>query len=186
MNRLDWDSFYKNGYMVLHEPELFKYLELSLLKTKWVRIPFIKEGISYRVPLNKFSYRKPMKDTSNLIFERLFSDTTSYKKSIYSHVWNGTDSKSCEWHNDYIEGANVSILMYYSDVKENSGGELMMRRFPCKTITGIHRPSKYDVIVFSQEKVWQHRVEHFLDSRMERITVNFGFNIPELSYGFDN
>ena len=186
MIKLDWDSFYKNGYMTFNSPELFEHLEKPLSRTRWIRFPMLREGMSYRIPLNKFVYRKPMKNSSELIFERVFSKITSYKESEYRHIWNGTDDKSCEWHNDYIEGSNVSVLMYYSDVKEDVGGELMMRKLPSRTITGIHRPSKYDVVVFSQERMWQHRVAHFLDSSMERITVNFGFNIPELSHGFDN
>lgn len=187
MIELNWDSFYKNGYTIFNAPELFEHLEKPLSKTRWVRIPMMKEGVSYRVPLNRFSYRSPMRKTSKLIFKRFFSEITpSYKESEYRHVWNGTDIKSCEWHNDYIEGANVSVLMYYSNIEENVGGELMMRRVSDRIITGIHRPNKYDVIIFSQEKMWQHRVANFLDPSMERITINFGFNIPELADGFDN
>lgn len=186
MINLDWDSFYKKGCMVFNAPELFVHLEKPLSKTRWIWLPIYEKNINYRTPLNKLAYRKPMRSTSNLIFDKCFSQITSHEEVNYSHVWNGTVLDSCEWHNDYVEGSNVSVLMYYSDVKENMGGELMMRKLSDRIITEVHRPSKYDVVIFSQEKIWQHRVAHFLDYSMERITINFGFTIPELAYGFNN
>lgn len=183
---LDWDSFFRRGCMVFNSPRLFTHLETPLSRSKWAHIPFSKTDANYRIPLNRLSYRKPLKNTSDLIFEECFSDVASEKKPDYSHVWNGTDTGSCEWHNDHIEGSNVSVLMYYSDMKENSGGELMMRRTSDRVITEVHRPRKYDVVIFSQELNWQHRVGNLLDRNTDRITINFGFTIPELSYGFDN
>ncbi len=182
---LDWESFYKKGCMVFNDPSMFEHLEKPLSKTRWIWLPIYEKNINYRTPLNRLSYRKPMKKTADMIFDKCFSSITNRKEVNYSHVWNGTVLDSCEWHNDYGEGSNVSVLMYYSDIKPNMGAELMMRRGGSHEMTEIHCPKKYDIIIFSQEKIWQHRVGHFLDHSMERITINFGFTIPELSYGFD-
>lgn len=183
---IDWNSFYSKGCVIFNSPEMFTYLKTPLSKSRWIRLPFHRKDKTYRVPLNRLAYHKPLKLTSELIFDRFFSSITDRKRLGYSHVWNGTDSHSCQWHNDYIEGSNVSILMYYSDVKGGLGGELMMRKSSDKSVTEIHLPKKYDIVIFSQEQIWQHRVGDFLDPNMERITVNFGFTIPELSYGFDH
>ena len=63
-------------------------------------------------------------------------------------------------------------------MEQGVGGEIMFRNMrQNKRVTCYHLPKKYDLILGSQDLNFQHRVEDFRKPNVQRITMNFGFNI---------
>ncbi|MDA1317431.1 MAG: 2OG-Fe(II) oxygenase [bacterium] len=170
----NWKDFYTKGFFSTNDPLVFLHLENLLLWTRWIKIPWDK---TEKVPINKIFFRRGMEKTSKKLIDKYI---IGYNKNVSiksKDIWSGADRDSFKWHNDLIEGSNLTVLLYYSTVKENTGGELMVRKAETKEITGVHLPVKYDIIFLNQSSDWEHRVSDFVDPRMERIVINFGYKI---------
>jgi len=186
----------EQGYLLDNRKDMFIHIDDTIPRLKWLnmntesrdtipKMPWIKskDNKNYKIAWNyhlNFMKRK-IKKTASLLHETYLSkydNSVESKKLIYSYLWNGTSSGSDVWHNDLIEGANVFFLLYFTDMQLGSGGEIMFRNMEQnKRVTCFHLPKKYDLILGSQDLKFQHRVENFRKPNMERITLNFGFNI---------
>ena len=190
------------GYLTENRQDMFIHIENTIPKLKWLnmntdskdtipKMPWAKskDCRNYSIPWNYHlkGMRKKIKKTADLLYDTYLSkyeDPMDYfgnqndRRLIYSYIWNGTSSGSDVWHNDLIEGANVFFLLYFTDMELGSGGEIMFRNMEeNKRVTCFHLPKKYDLILGSQDLKFQHRVEDFRKPSMQRITLNFGFNI---------
>lgn len=167
------DGFYTENNVLA-----FQYLEDTIPNIKWLR--GIGNRKDYRFPLNYYmlGMRKKMLMTADYLFNQYLKPYSEKQDLIYYHCWNGTEQTSCHWHNDFCEGANIMFLLYFTDMNMDAGGEIMFRNISQNNrITAFHLPQKYDVVVGSQDEQFEHRVEHFRDPDMHRITMNFGFNV---------
>lgn len=169
-----WDNFHGKGFFYINDPSIFSHLESILSWTYWIKIPWDKTD---RFPINRIFYNKPLQKTSNELITKYIIDYNKNVKIETKGIWNGADRDSFKWHNDLIEGPNLTVLLYYNTMKENMGGELMVRKTKTKEITGCHLPSKYDIVFLNQSLEWEHRVSDFVDPAMKRIVINFGYKI---------
>jgi len=166
------------GFMVERNRTAFQFVEDTVPKIKWLR--GIGNRKDYYYPLNYYllGFRQKMLHTSDYLFNQYLKPYSEKKELIYYHLWNGTEQTSCHWHNDFCEGANIMFLLYFTDMDKTSGGEIMFRNTEQNNrITCFHLPQKYDVLIGSQDEKFEHRVEHFRDPSVQRITMNFGFKV---------
>lgn len=87
----------------------------------------------------------------------------------YRYIWNKTESKTMEWHNDLIEGPKVFFLHYMTDVTD--GGEICFRVNGIET--GCLQPKKHLLIMASQELHVEHKANY---TPQARIVSNYGFD----------
>ena len=161
------------GYHHINSKEDFCFIEPIISNIDWVQ----DADINYRYinPSNEID--KALSKTSELLLEKYIKHIDKCAKIGYKSIWNGTEISSCKWHNDLKEGPNICFLMYLSDIRDNCGGQIEIRRKSTKEITGSVTPKKYDIVMFSQELEWEHRVSPFRCDSMERITTNIGFYV---------
>jgi len=170
------------GYTLSNRSDMFVHVEDTIPKLKWFNMRY-GDKKTFSVAWNYYlqGMRQKMIKTANLLYDTYlqeYDSSENARKIVYSSIWNGTEQSSCNWHNDLLEGANVFFLLYFTDMDPNNGGEIMFRNMEeNKRITAFHMPRKYDVILASQDLKFEHRVEHFRAPCVERITMNFGFNI---------
>jgi hypothetical protein len=182
------------GYLMENNKNMFIHIDDTIPRLKWLsmssdnipKIKWLNEGddcksysICWNYHLN--GMRNKIKKTADLLYETYLSkydNCYENKKLIYSYIWNGACDGSSSWHNDLKEGANVFFLLYFTDMEQGVGGEIMFRNMTQnKKVTCYHLPKKYDLILGSQDLNFQHRVEDFRKPNVQRITMNFGFNI---------
>lgn len=87
----------------------------------------------------------------------------------YSYIWNKTESKTMEWHNDLIEGSRVFFLHYMTDVTD--GGEICFRVNGVET--GCLQPKQHLLVMGSQELHVEHKANY---TPQVRIVSNYGFD----------
>ena len=111
----------------------------------------------------------------------------SNKYSLYGkpEIVNGVDAPSTNWHNDLKEGANIAILMYFTNASTpNTVGCLRVRNRETKSLSCMIYPGKGDLVILNHNKVWEHKVEEFKRTvdetgsfSDERIVGCFDYNI---------
>lgn len=161
------------GHYHTNSKDLFKYIEPHIPSIEWIQ----DDEINYRYMKQNNAVSEALDKTAELLYEKYIVDVDKSAKVGYTSIWNGNEITNSEWHNDLKEGPNICFLLYYSDIKDECGGKLEMRKKETGQVTGSITPQKYDIVMFSQELDWEHRVSPFLCGPMERITVNIGFNV---------
>lgn len=154
------ESFYNSGAFIANDPSLIADYEDFVKSITW-----IKNGTSNR-PSD--SVTGMLDVVQERIIEKYLSTEFIEVRSIYYSMWNGIESGSINWHSDLNEGATFSAL-YCLSTLNMPGGEFEIQS------ENLHRikPTKYDLIIFSQKDGWIHRAIPYSG---ERIMLNFGFN----------
>lgn len=87
----------------------------------------------------------------------------------YRYIWNKTEDKTMEWHNDLVEGCKLFFLYYMTDITE--GGEVCFRVNQIET--GSLQPKKHMLVMASQELHVEHKANY---TPQTRIVSNYGFD----------
>ncbi len=106
----------------------------------------------------------------------------SGKYNLYGQpeIVNGVDSGSTNWHNDLKEGANLAIMMYFTNANSiEQGGSLSVRNKETNELSCMLHPGKGDMIILNHKETWQHKVGEWknIPGKEERIVGCFDFNI---------
>jgi hypothetical protein len=106
----------------------------------------------------------------------------SGKYNLYGQpeIVNGVDNPSTNWHNDLKEGANLAILMYFTNASNiEQGGSLSVRNKETNELSCMLHPGKGDMIILNHRETWQHKVGEWksIPGKEERIVGCFDFNI---------
>ena len=166
------------GHYHTNDKDDFLFLMPIIDNIKWIK----GEEPNCRYIYDDENIEAALSKTMKYLGEKYVALIDKDFKFGYKSMWNGTDSTSCEWHNDLIEGPNLFFLLYCNDMKKNCGGEIEFRKTDTKQVTGSILPKMYDVVIGSQKLSWEHRVAPFKCENIERIRVNFGFYV---NYGFN-
>lgn len=109
------------------------------------------------------------------LFERLANDYLTSHFAAYqlrrTYVMKGYDGGSTKWHNDTVEGHNLTLVLHMRALSEETGGLFEMQN----TITGAVRtfiPKPGAVLMFSHQSSFNHRVVP-LKTDAERIAIFF-------------
>lgn len=164
-------SLIANGHYHTNHKEVFKFLEPIIPSIKWLQ----DEEINHKCAEPSSDINEALNKTAEILYKKYLSYIDQSAKVGYTFIWNGTEDSVCKWHNDLKEGPNICFLLYLTDVSEQCGGKIEIRKKDTKKVTGSITPKKYDIVMFSQESDWEHRVSPFLCGPMERITINIGF-----------
>ena len=119
------------------------------------------------------------------LYTKLSSISNKYSLYGKPEIVNGVDAPSTNWHNDLKEGANIAILMYFTNASTpNTGGCLRVRNRETKSLSCMIYPGKGDLVILNHNKVWEHKVEEFKRTvdetgsfSDERIVGCFDYNI---------
>jgi hypothetical protein len=92
-------------------------------------------------------------------------------------IWNGVDSGSSRWHNDFEDGDpfNLTFLIYLDDNTEENGNHLAVRG---PAVENTIYPKRGEFICLNQKRIFYHKACH--KSGMRRI-LGFEFFIPALA-----
>lgn len=160
-----YNDLYMNGYSTYHNPDMFYYLNF------YFKIPKIRYRDGSKYPLLKLNF---LLDKTQKLVAKTYLGGLNYTYGKCD-AWEGIGSNTTDWHNDIIEGNNLAVLMYLSDLSEDSGGGLSIRRNKEKSHVTIW-PKKYDMIFMLQEDSWEHKVE-IMKKKTQRKVGHLEFNI---------
>lgn len=165
-------DFFAKGVGITNDPDAFKIVE-SILPT----VTFKPDGISKYCLLAEETDTlvDALEDTGDWLFEKYLSQIFQKNNLVYTHLWKGADDDTQIWHNDYREGADLSFLLYFNNLNEETGGGFEIKEEDSDDIVGPIYPNKYDVLLFNQQKNWVHQVTPLKKLPVERLVMNFGF-----------
>ena len=160
-----------NGVFAFKDPVAYRFFE-------GVEIPFKQQG-EYKVCIHTKEVDNALKITHSYLGDK-YIKMLSGKYNLYGQpeIVNGVDNGSTNWHNDLKEGANLAILMYFTNAcNKKQGGSLSVRNKETKELSCWLYPGKNDLIFLNHSKVWEHRVGKFKLIDSERIVGCFNYNI---------
>jgi len=162
-----------NGVMTYKDPVAFRFFEN-------VEIPFRDAG-EYKVCVHTKEVDNALKIAHNYLGDK-YIKLLSNKYNLYGQpeIVNGVDNGSTNWHNDLKEGANLAILMYFTNASNiKQGGSLSVRNKETKELSCMLHPGKGDMVIINHKEIWQHKVEDWksIPGKDERIVGCFDFNI---------
>lgn len=90
---------------------------------------------------------------------------------VRTYVMKGYDADSVIWHNDQIEGHNMTLVLHMRDLTEDTGGWFQMRSTATNEIVTLI-PKRGTAIMFSHAPLFEHRVVPIVGDA-ERIAIFF-------------
>lgn len=158
------EDLFVKGYHLDNNPLMFKYL-------KWYfKLPtYNYDGSRYPI----IGGRGLLKKTRQLIADTYFSGL-DYTMGECSG-WTGIGSNTSVWHTDLVEGNNLAVLMYMTDLPKAVGGGLSIKNISYEDHHTIW-PKKFDIVFMNQQECWLHRVEPML-SKTRRYVGHMEYNI---------
>jgi hypothetical protein len=159
---MNFTDFFVKGYTQTYDYEILDLIGKLPDLSEW---NYCKEELVTRSPKNI-----NLKNCFPYISKNYVEKITQKYEIGYSYIWEGVHESSNVWHNDLIEGYNLFFMYYLTDV--NCGGEICFRMNGEET--GCIQPKKGLLVMGSQEKHVEHRVNFTEDIR---IACNFGFKI---------
>lgn len=90
-------------------------------------------------------------------------------------MWQGVDSKSNVWHNDYYHNPNSNILLYLDKNNKDVGNAIEFRNTDEEY---LEYPDRGNFIMMNPSKQFEHKATHTPNT--QRRLLCFDFNIPEL------
>ena len=162
-----------NGVMTYKDPVAFRFFEN-------VEIPFRDAG-EYKVCVHTKEVDNALKIAHNYLGDK-YIKLLSNKYNLYGQpeIVNGVDNESTNWHNDLKEGANLAILMYFTNASnKEQGGSISVRNRHTKEISCMLHPGQTDIVILNHTSHFEHKVGEwkFIPGNSERIVGCFDFNI---------
>ena len=162
-----------NGVWPTADPLPFRFFE-------GVEIPFKEQG-EYKVCIHTKEVDNALKITHSYLGDK-YIKMLSGKYNLYGQpeIVNGVDSGSTNWHNDLKEGANLAIMMYFTNANSiEQGGSLSVRNKETNELSCMLHPGKGDMIILNHRETWQHKVGEWksIPGKEERIVGCFDYNI---------
>ena len=162
-----------NGVFAFKDPVAFRFFE-------GVEIPFKEQG-EYKVCIHTKEVDNALKITHSYLGDK-YIKMLSGKYNLYGQpeIVNGVDNGSTNWHNDLKEGANLAIMMYFTNASSiEQGGSLSVRNKETNELSCMLHPGKGDMIILNHKETWQHKVGEWksIPGKEERIVGCFDFNI---------
>lgn len=162
----------RNGFIKVNDPEMFKYLE-DIESWEWKNL----HGL--RLIKRNTTIEEALIKTQRLIGDKYISKIDPmYKFGGDCDIVNGMDDATLSWHNDNIEGYNLSVLLYWDSMDEDIGGMIKFRDISNKEAVGEFYPQKYDVSFMNHGPAFEHIVTP-LKLPMNRRVATFNYNINE-------
>ena len=114
-----------------------------------------------------------MSEIYDIIFDRHLSKLFPNIELLEKSMWQGVDTKSKEWHTDYMvkKNFNSNLLLYLDD---NYGNNIQVKN---QTEEFTIYPIRGDFIWLNQNKIFQHRADH---SAGPRRLISYEIYIPGL------
>ena len=166
MNTYD---FFVNGYIQGHFAEIdnYDFSEFVFLDCSE------NEDIIDNNPTIDKKAQKYLSEIYNIIFDRHLSKLFPNIELLEKSMWQGIDTKSKEWHTDYMEKKNFNsnLLLYLDD---NYGNNIQVKN---QTEEFTIYPIRGDFIWLNQNKIFQHRAKHITGPRR---LISYEMYIPEL------
>lgn len=166
MNTYD---FFVNGHIQGHLAEIdnYDFSEFVFLDCSE------NEDIIDNSPIIDKKAQKYLSEIYNIIFNRYLSKLFPNIELLEKSMWQGVDTKSKEWHTDYMEKKNFnSNLLVYLD--DNYGNSIQVKN---QVEEFIIYPTRGDFIWLNQNKIFQHRAKHITGPRR---LISYEMYIPEL------
>ena len=162
----------RNGFFKVSDPDVFKYLN-DIESWEWKNL----QGL--RLIKRNANIEEALVLTQRLIGDKYVSKIDpEYKLGGDCEIVNGMDDATLSWHNDNIEGYNLSALLYWDSMDEDIGGMIKFRDISTKELTGQFFPQKYDVSFMNHGSGFEHIVTP-LKLSMNRRVVTFNYNIND-------
>lgn len=151
MKTNDVNSFFVNGYMHGHINEITK---INFDKHHFIDCS--DEGNCEKQQFDE-SLRPLLNEFYTIIEDRFISKLFNNYTLHQSNAWQGVDSYSCKWHNDFIEEQNFNsnILVYLDDSYGKNSIEVRNQ-----SEEFIIYPKKGDFVWLNQNPKFQHRATH--------------------------
>jgi len=170
-------DFFTKGFAHFNDQTCFQFLEPLLPKLQWEKQ---NNGAKYyRSCNNNSDITEQLSKTHIFLSEKYVSQFWPKYKIGYNAIWNGIDIGADNFHNDLDQGCNLLFLLYFNDTNKDIGGGISFRDSFSKEITGFIHPKKYDIVMVSQQKQWEHSAES-MKKDFTRIVANFGFYCERL------
>ncbi len=144
-------SFLTKGFCLFKEPQL-----CDIIKIDW---PLVNTQERLR---DNFEKDLPKEANKALLFVSNYLKATYvnqlYPGAIFKKygVWEGVDSDSTHWHNDFFEGMNCFFLLYFDDMSPETGGAIHLK-WPTGEET-IY-PKRGDCVFLNQSLQFFHRAD---------------------------
>lgn len=169
---MDTYSFFANGYLHGNIPEVVKYDFSS-----FVFVDCYKNekdvNLKPKIDITSQTY---LKEIYKLIQERFVAKIFENAKLLEMSMWQGVDTPSRSWHNDYILGQtfNSNILVYLDEGTVENGNCIEVRNQ--EEEFKIY-PKVGDFVWLNQKHIFQHRATH---ASGQRRVLSYELMIPEI------
>lgn len=164
-----FENLYINGYYHTNDLEITKNLISTFDLFAWS-----KEGKQYYYAEHDQQH-SAMLDSVKLLEEKYVKFIMPTYQPVKFYLWNGVDSGTEVWHEDYKEGFTISFLCYMSDMTKETGGAIYFRNQNDKKNYVKIYPKIGDIIIMNHSNPFQHKVE-LLKSNASRFTFHVGFS----------
>jgi hypothetical protein len=114
----------------------------------------------------------------NTVGEKIITPLFGSYQAGTARIWNQTDEASTKWHNDYVEGYNLFVLIYFDILTPGLGGKIHIRNPQGEVFT--HLPTRGDCIFVNLKQGFDHRVDHTRPRTATRRVANLRYNVPLL------
>ena len=166
MNSYD---FFVNGYIQGHLAEInnYDFSEFVFLDCSG------NEDIIDNNPTIDKKAQKYLSEIYSIIFNRYLSKLFPNIELLDQSMWQGVDTKSKEWHTDYVKGKNFNsnLLLYLDD---NYGNSIQVTN---QVEEFVIYPKRGDFMWLNQNKKFHHRAEYISGTRR---LIGYDMYIPGL------
>lgn len=148
------EEFKKNGFYKVNDKEVFKYLK-DFESWEWKNLK--EQGL--RLVKRNVLVENDIRNTQILLAEKYVKHIDpNFQYGDDCEIVNGMDEATLSWHNDNIEGYNLSILLYLDDMDEDIGGDISFRDIKTKEYIDGFYPKRYDVSFMNHNLNFEHIV----------------------------
>jgi len=168
---MEWiNDFKTKGYVKFRAPELAELVTiagLELIHTEEMFRDNFKEDLPTDI-------NKQLSIISNILKSEYIDIAFPDNKFIKYILWEGVDADSATFHTDVFEGMNCFFILYFDDMKEETGGVV---GFKYEGIVDKHYPKRGDLILFNQSPGFFHMAEK---ATIPRRQASFDFLVQGL------
>ena len=166
MKKIKWlQDFKEKGFVKFHDEDLASIVDIDGFEMKYTE-EMLRDNNAFDLPenINKQLELMAISLKSNYVDEMF--DESEFTKYI---LWEGVDVDSAAWHNDGFEGMDAFFLVYFDNMKEETGGAVHFKRGDIeKTVY----PQRGDIILVNQAQGYFHRAEQ---ATIKRRQASFDF-----------
>lgn len=164
------NDFLTKGYARFSEPDLADLIDVDNFKMAYTK-EMLRDNGREDLPTHVIKQL----DTAAFALKEKYVDKAFPENDFVKFIiWEGVDADSALWHTDCFEGMNAFFLLYFDDMKEETGGAVHFKHGDTEE---TFYPKRGDLFFLNQSPGFFHRAEK---ATIPRRQASFDFMVSGL------